>query len=224
MRKLITILTLCLCVSIGIMIGCGGDGDAVADNDSIWTEIRAIWAEINTLKAGEDSVDMQEFAAPVGTDKTFEQTSSPTTLTDVIYKEGVETWNYADGSSVEHFTEPSAKGTMLTGRREYNTSSVMTQDLTYFPSVLGVDTTAAKVIGTVWGNAYIAKKPDGSQYGAETNLYTVIGIEDVTVPAGTFAHCIKVYTTTQNYKHVAWYAEGVGMVKRIGVGGLMVLK
>jgi hypothetical protein len=100
----------------------------------------------------------------------------------------------------------------------------MTQDLTYFPAVLGVDITGAKTIGKVWGNAYIAKKPNGDTYGAQMNMYTIIGVETVVVPAGTFLNCIKVYTTTQNYKNVAWYAEGVGLVKRIGVNGLMELK
>ncbi len=225
MKKLITIMSLCLCVSIGIMIGCGTDGTGNAnDLSAVWSEINALWDEINMLKGGEDSVEMQEYAAPVGMDKTFEQTGSPTTLTSVVTGDGTETWTYSDGSEKVYLTADSPEGTMLIGREEYNTSGVMTQDLTYVPAVLGMNTVEPKTKGTQWGNAYVAIKPDGSQYGAETNLYSFIGIESVTVPAGTFADCIVVHVTTQNYKYMAWLAPGVGMVKRIGVEGLFELQ
>ena len=113
---------------------------------------------------------------------------------------------------------------MMTGRREYNTSGVMTQDLTYFPAVLGVDISDPIAQNKMWGNAYVAKKPDGRTYGTEINMYSVIGIEDITVPAGTFINTIKVFTTTGAYKNVAWYAEEFGMIRRIGVDGLMEMK
>jgi len=51
-----------------------------------------------------------------------------------------------------------------------------------------------------------------------------LGVETVIVPAGIFVDCAKVYHTTGTYDSVAWYAEGVGMVKRIGVNGLMELQ
>jgi hypothetical protein len=48
--------------------------------------------------------------------------------------------------------------------------------------------------------------------------YTFVGIEDVTVPAGTFTGCLKFLTTLQTptytRKDVAHYARGVGMIKR----------
>ncbi len=191
----------------------------IASSEKMNARFKAIEDIINL-----NLVTMYDYGTPAGMSKTFAHTNSPTTLTGVIYTAGVETWTYADGSKVEYLTKDGDDGTMETGRREYNTSGIMTQDLTYFPAVLGVDITGPKTIGKIWGNAYIAKKPDLSQYGAEVNMYSIIGIEDVTVPAGTFVACAKIFTTTGAYKNVAWYAEGVGMVKRIGVNGLMELQ
>lgn len=169
-------------------------------------------------------VTMYSYGTPAGMVKRFAHTNSPTTITNIIYGTNIETWQFADGSKVEYLTRPSDEGTMETGRREYNTTGTMAQNLTYEPAILGVDVTGAKTVGKVWGNAYVAKKPDGSMYGAETKMFSIIGIETVVVPAGTFLNCTKVYHTTGTYDSVAWYAEGVGMVKRIGVNGLMELQ
>ena len=227
MKKLITILIFSLCVFIGTMISCsggGGSGSANANGlSAVWADINAIWDEINLLKAGEESVDMQDYATPIGMDKTFEQTGSPTTLTGVTYEEGVETWFFEDGSSVEHFTAPSAEGTMMTGRRQIRADETIEQDLTYYPAVLGVGAAGPLTVGTVWSAEYVAKKPDMSQYGTENFMYSVTAVEDVTVPAGTFEDCTKVFQTG-TYNSTSWYAAGVGMVKRIGVQGLMELQ
>jgi len=169
-------------------------------------------------------VVMYDYGTPANTVKTFAHTASPTTLTSVITEPGIETWEYEDGSKVEHLKKDGPEGTLETGRRMYNTFGELVQDLTYFPAVIGVDLAGTKEVGKIWGNAYVAKKPDGSMYGTEVNMYSIIGIEDITVPAGTFANCTKVFHTTGNYKNVAWYAAGVGMVKRIGVEGLMELQ
>jgi hypothetical protein len=225
MKKLIIIITiLLLTVSFAhadeaLIVPFTFENGQVADAEQMNQMFQAIQEHLN-----KPLVVPFDYGTPDGSSKVFQQTASPTTLTAVTVVGNVETWTYSDNSRVEHITAEGVDGTMLKGRREYNTTGVMTQDLTYYPSVLGVDITGVKAIGTVWGNAYIAKKPDGSQYGAETNLYTVIGIEDVTVPAGLFRDCIKIHITTQNYKSVGWYATGVGLVKRIGVQGLMELQ
>lgn len=169
-------------------------------------------------------VVMYDYGTPAHTVKTFVHTASPTTLTSVITEPGIEIWEYSDGSKVEHLKKDDSKGTLEIGRRIYNTDGSLYQDLTYFPAVIGVDLAGTKEVGKIWGNAYVAKKPDGSMYGAETRMFSIMGIEDITVPAGTFTNCTKVYHTTGTYDSVAWYAEGIGMVKRIGVDGLMELQ
>ena len=193
----------------------------VAEGDVISAEDTNARFEAIEEYMNRNLVVMFNYGTPNNITKIFRHTNSPTTSTNVLYTTGMKTWNYADGSKVEHLTADSVAGTMMTGRRMYNAIGVLTQDLTYFPAVLGVDITGAKSVGKVWGNAYIAKKPDGRVYGAEINMYTIIGIETVTIPAGTFEKCIKVFTTTQNYKNVSWYAEGYGLIKRIGVNGLL---
>ena len=203
----------------GVILPYAFENGQVADADQVNAVFNAIAKTIN-----QNLVVMYNYGTPTGTSKVFEHTNSPTVLTSIITDATKETWSYADGSSVVYLKATSDEGTMETGRIEYSAPGIISQDLTYFPAVLGVDIIGIKAVGKIWGNAYIAKKPDGSTYGAETNMYSILGIEDVTVPAGTFLNCTKVYTVTQNYKNMAWYAEGVGMVKRIGVDGLMELK
>ena len=190
------------------------ENGTVADAEQMNEVIRAIQDIMNR-----NLVVMYDYGTPLNTAKIFEHTGSATTLTSIITELGMETWAYSDGSSVEYLTADSPEGTMETGRRIYNTDGSLYQDLTYDPPILGVDLAGPKEVGKVWGGGYIAKKPDDSIYGAETKMFSILAIEDVTVPAGTFIGCVKIHCTTGNYKWIAWYAEGVGMVKRIGVIG-----
>lgn len=190
------------------------ENGTVADAEQMNEVIRAIQAIMNA-----NLVVMYDYGTPENTTKTFAHTGSPTTLTSIITEPGMETWTYSDGSSVEYLTADSPEGAMETGRRIYNTDGSLYQDLTYDPPILGVDLAGPKEVGKIWGGGYLAKKPDGSIYGTETKMFSILAIEDVTVSAGMFAGCVKVHCTTGNYKWVAWYAEGVGMVKRIGVIG-----
>ncbi len=221
MKKLIALITICLFILFACGDGGGGtssSGDVIAAGDLflLWNAINENTSDIAGLQARQ--VEMQEYGAPDGS-KTYETTASPSTLTDVVIEEGVETWLFSDGSSVEYLSKDSPEGTMLTGRRVYNTDGSLKYDLTYSPAVLGINRTAPIAINTMWGNAYTATKADGSKWGDELNMYAVIGIEDVTVPAGTFTDCAKVFVITQSYKHVIYLAPGVGMVKRVSGSG-----
>lgn len=193
-------------------------GDAIAAGDLylLWNAIDENTSDIADLQATQ--VEMWEYGAPDGS-KTYETTASPTTLTDVVTGEGIETWLFSDGSSVEYLSEDSPEGTMMTGRNVYNADGSLKYELTYSPAVLGINRTAPIAINTMWGNAYTVTKADGSKWGDELNMYAVIGIEDVTVPAGTFVDCAKVFVITQSYKHVIYLAPGVGMVKRVSGSG-----
>ncbi len=186
------------------------ENGTIADAEQMNEVIRAIQAIMNS-----NLVVMGNYKAPEGITKIFEHTGSPTTLTSIITEPGMETWLYSDGSSVEYLTADSPEGTMETGRRMYNTDGLLYQDLTYYPPLLGVDLAGPKEVGKIWGGGYTAKKPDDSVFSYETKMFSILAIEDVTVPAGSFANCVKVHCTT-GYNWMAWYAEGVGMVKRIG--------
>lgn len=220
------ILTVIIILFAGIVLADEGvtvpytfENGQVADADQINAVFDAIAKAIN-----QNLIVMYDYGTPSGTSKVFEHTNSPTVLTSIVTKAGIETWQYSDGSKIEYLTAPSVEGTLDIGRREYNTLGTMTQDLTYFPAVIGVDLIGLKEVGKVWGDGTIMKKPDGSIYGTTSRMYTIIAIEDITVPAGTFTNCTKVYQVTDAYNSIAWYAEGVGMVKRIGVDGLMELQ
>lgn len=189
-----------------------------ASAEQMVKRFEAIEAVIN-----QNLIVMYDYGAPANTARVFNLTNSPTTLLAITYEVGKETWEYSDGHKVEYLTADSDEGTMEVGRREYNTSGVMTQNLTYDPMILGIDLLVPKQDGKTWGGGYMAKKPDGSMYGFESKFFTIIDVEDVAVPAGTFTGCIKV-RIEGNYDSVAWFCEGFGMVKRLGVEGLMELK
>jgi len=226
MKKIITICILSVLFAFntsfaeeGVTIPYSFENGTIADANEVNAVFNALAKSIN-----QNLIVMYDYGAPENTTRIFAHSASPTTLTSVATTPGMETWEYSDGSKIEHLKKDHVDGTLETGRRIYNTSGVLVQDLTYFPAVIGVDLAGLKEAGKIWGNAYVAKKPDSSMYGTEINMYSIIGIEDVTVPAGTFTNCTKVFQTTGNYKNVAWYAEGVGMVKRIGVEGLIELQ
>lgn len=202
----------------GLTGATGETGATGVADPSLINEIDLLKADIADLQAAQRQIDMWEFGAPAGS-KTFEHTASPMTLTDVITGEDIETWNYDDGSKVEYLTADSPGGTMMKGRKVYNTDGSLKYDLTYIPAVLGIDRTEAIGLNSTWGNAYTVKRADGSRWGDELNMYTCIGIEDVTVPAGLFKDCAVIFEITQSYKNVIWLAPGVGMVKRISGSG-----
>ena len=222
MKELIT--TICIFLSFSFSIAWADEPLIIEDitpgTIASSAKMNARFEAIKNI-SNQGLVTMFDYGTPEGMSKTFAHAGSMTTI---ICEIGIETWMYADGHKIECLTADGPDGTLDVGRREYDTSGVMTQDLTYFPAVQGIDLLGPKKIGKIWGNAYVAKKPDGSLYGAEIRMFSIIGIEDITVPAGIFAGCAKVYHTTGTYDSVAWYAAGVGMIKRIGVDGLMELQ
>ncbi len=90
--------------------------------------------------------------------------------------------------------------------------------------LLGVDLAGPKEIGKIWGGGHVVRKADGNIYGTETRMYSILAIETIIVPAGTFEGCVKIYQLTGTYDPVSWYAEGIGLVKLIGVNGLFELQ
>jgi hypothetical protein len=49
--------------------------------------------------------------------------------------------------------------------------------------------------------------------GSDSGASTVLALEDVTVPAGSFINCFKLRSTDGGYTYYSWLAPNVGMVK-----------
>jgi hypothetical protein len=111
-------------------------------------------------------------------------------------------------------------GIVETGYRFYNPSGVNTSTTHYEPGLL-VFPFGQYAVGDIWGGAYleeffIVSNPDSKQYMSRLFQYAIVGIETVTVPAGTFTDCIKIARYRGNgTDRIAWYAKGVGQVKVI---------
>lgn len=77
--------------------------------------------------------------------------------------------------------------------------------------------TNAMVPGIAWGDAGVIQ----STFSLE-NYYTdvseIVGVEDVTVPAGTFSDCLKIYRQRgfSNFiPRIAWVCPNMGLVKSV---------
>jgi len=104
----------------------------------------------------------------------------------------------------------------------YDTNGVLTNTLNIdTPMVLG---TSAMVKGAMFGGASVVKITNPGQapvyFGAFIENRAALGIEDVTVPAGSFTGCLKIMVNRQSggfgaYRNITWTCPGVGVVKRI---------
>jgi hypothetical protein len=78
--------------------------------------------------------------------------------------------------------------------------------------------TSSKIVRTSVGGAFI-------QEDLMVNTATLLGIEDVTVPAGSYSACLKIHTlrtssTFGRFNRVQWFCAGIGEVKRMQSEGL----
>lgn len=84
--------------------------------------------------------------------------------------------------------------------------------------------TASMALGNTWGSATdVENFSSPAGHVVETN--TLLGLEDVTVPYGHFAGCLKIHTsragTGASLSRISWYCDGVGEAKRIqSLGGV----
>lgn len=71
-------------------------------------------------------------------------------------------------------------------------------------------------IGYMWGDAFVEKGSHQDIYFPRVYQFAVLGLEDVTVPAGSFTECIKIARFRGNQAdRITWYAKGIGPVKMI---------
>ena len=94
----------------------------------------------------------------------------------------------------------------------------------YDPPVVAL--TNAMVPGIAWGSGGTINSLSSGE-----NFYTdkseVLAIENVTVPAGTFNECLKIYRLREfdvsiTIQRVEWYCPDIGLVKRIQGGRRMI--
>lgn len=87
----------------------------------------------------------------------------------------------------------------------------------YDPPVVAL--TSAMVPGIAWGSGgTINSSSTGESF--YTDKSEVLAVEDVTVPAGTFKECLKIYRLREfdvsiTIQRVEWYCPDMGLVKRI---------
>jgi len=120
---------------------------------------------------------------------------------------------------------PAAESFGLTETRRYDpgNTSVPTDTTTYTPAVDIL--TDAMIPGIAWGTTgTIDSSTTGESYYAEKS--EVVAVENVTVPYGTFTGCLKIHRTSQYdaslYTRVDWVCPGMGVVKRIHNGRVLI--
>lgn len=89
---------------------------------------------------------------------------------------------------------------------------------TYDPPV--VLFTDKMIPGVAWGTGGVIQ-----QSSSPDNFYTdrneILSVEDVTVPAGTYSNCLKIYKLrdyANAYTRIEWICPNVGLVKRVHAG------
>ncbi len=71
-------------------------------------------------------------------------------------------------------------------------------------------------VGYMWGDAFIEKGERQTIFYPRVYQYAVLGLEDVTVFAGTFTDCVKIARFRGNQAdRISWYAKEIGLVKMI---------
>jgi hypothetical protein len=90
--------------------------------------------------------------------------------------------------------------------------------LDFSPPIL-IAAAVAKV-GDTWEGTYTVKTEEGIDLGQIKLTSKIVGIEDISVPAGDFADCFKLEVAELDptddslyWKETWWLAEGVGLVK-----------
>ena len=89
--------------------------------------------------------------------------------------------------------------------------------VTFAPALFYLPAQLSK--GSTWSGESLISNSIGPSTALFLAQYTLIGLEDVTVPAGTFANCLKTFRIIgDGFIRAEWRCPGVGLVKRIDTG------
>ena len=112
----------------------------------------------------------------------------------------------------------------LVERRNYNTGGTLTATIAPDTEII-LATSAMREGATFASGTSVDSTPAGGTpvfLGVLVDQRTVVGLEDVSVPAGSFTGCIK-YSTIRNsnsfgeFQRVSWSCPGLGEVKRVQI-------
>lgn len=127
------------------------------------------------------------------------------------------TWTYPDGSRYVETYVSGTYGSHIFSSQRYDSSNVLEYTETYDPPLPTLSITGETIVGQTWGDGAICTKGDYS--APQIRLYTLLGVENVTVPAGTFQECVKIHRASSGpsatYQRIYWVAKGMGVIKRI---------
>jgi hypothetical protein len=212
--------------------------EAVDDNDARITtntgDISDLQAQLTGLLP---TVNMDSYKPQSGLVKTMTYTyfTGPG-VADEVYDitvswngvTNVEEWAWENGNNYKFFYVQDAQGLLWEESEIYDSGTTTTTTEELDPPLLSIMASGDRAIGVSWGGASVITStrqtvPPTIYLGATCRMQTILGIEDVTVPAGTFENCVKIY---QNYisDRVYWLAPGFGWIKRVADGSLWELE
>ena len=172
------------------------------------------------------TIDFVPYVPPVGI-KEFQETSSAAAACSIIRHE-ISRIDNANDSDI-HITETYTNGFINCSiiDKDYKLTATALSVTTY-KDHLKTNTITYDNPGHVLNDQMEVGKTFGyaasnianlSQIDLQTS--TVLGIENVSVPAGSFTNCLKLYTKVKsnmvipNYEGVSWHCPNVGEVKRV---------
>jgi len=203
--------------------------------------ITALTGEVNALKGGgAQTYDYRNYEVAANVTRTYHSQGAGICGTTEV--QGITRTPQADGSTqvsqartrltaanticeynVFDFRATS-DGLYLAGRTGFNpanTSEVVNTNV--LDSLLPQRTTAMRIgatFGSAAGMTSFAYPAGATTLSTASQVNTLLAVEEVTVPAGTFSSCLKISEIRNsfaigNFSEVSWYCQGVGLAKRV---------
>jgi len=202
-----------LSIATAAFAECPGDFDCDGDVDA--RDLTVLAQDFGSDVCGPcaSTVNLQDYRAPVGMIKTvtirsymnqepwfYDRTYTISTF------EAFTRWTLEDGSFEDYYAD----------REEfYDTEGILYWTCIHDPSEVESLPEGPKRVGESWGGVY-RTTCNGTSRRMRLVMFTLLDIEDVTVPAGTFANCLKIFRNrgSESTASILWYAPGMGWIKR----------
>jgi len=171
-----------------------------------------------------ETADMFDYLPPVGLSKTFRMHKYGEEISSFIFdevwtsrtvKESLYPNDFRDTSHYLH----SSTGLKLQRWTRHDSSNSLVYEHIYDPPVCSW-TFGLRRKGESWGEPTINTGHEHNtgtmSYVSETWIWTFMGIEDLSLEAGSFQGCLKLHRVKRGEQHrIYWFAKGLGMVKRV---------
>ena len=228
MKKLFLLVLFCLVFVTVIPVWGGAVGDINSDGavglpEAIYALQVASGISSTSIEPAISNVDLAEYFFVKNGEYLYQKTVYPwyiqPTVSIVSYYCGSEMVNGVNMLTIEEtgvgksYYEINSSGIVCTGYPSDNAATPSTTWVT--PPIIKGTRDMAK--GDIFTNFFLpVDLSSASSYlplSYEEDIF--VGIEDVTVPAGTFPKCLKLLRKDYFYISVDYYAKSVGIVKRI---------